>query len=60
MTDSVSPTNDTVATETPQDDQSVEETQTPRIDKAANALDAAYAQTCQNAVGSCILSWGIL
>lgn len=45
MTDSVSPTNDTVATETPQDDQLVEETQTPPIDKAANALDAAYAQT---------------
>ena len=44
MTDSVSPTNDTVATETIRDDQPVEETPTPQIDKSVAALDAAYAQ----------------
>ena len=47
MTDSVSPTNDSVATEPNLEDQLVEEpeTVTPEIDETAAALDAAYAQT---------------
>lgn len=44
MTDSVSPTNDTVATETPQDEQPVDRTPTPEIDETSAALDAAYGQ----------------
>ncbi len=47
MTDSNSPTNDTVATETNPEDQLVEEpeTTTPEPDENAATLDAAYAQT---------------
>lgn len=45
MTDSVSPTNDSLATE----DQLIEETETttPDVDETAVALDAAYAQSFQ-------------
>ena len=47
MTDSVSPTNDSVAPDTVTEDQLVEEpeTSTPEIDETAAALDAAFAQT---------------
>ena len=44
MTESVSPTNDSVATET-LTDENVAEPTTPEIDEAAAALDAAYGQT---------------
>lgn len=45
MTDSVSPTNDSVATDTLLDDTIEETPTTPEIDESTMALDAAYTQS---------------